>query len=154
MLSDIVIDTNVLVHAQNPSVERFVESRNLLNMLLACATMLCVDEGFNFNQTENRSFIGLEYLKHLTPGSVSFQFVVSLASNGRIKRLPKNAVQQSKKIINQLIRKQSDRIFLSVACNSSDKTLISHDYEDFQIQKRKTLKQKLGVIILAANECM
>ena len=56
MIDDIVIDTNVLVHAQNPNEKRFVDTTNLIKIILDSNTSLCVDEGFN----EICKFFGIE----------------------------------------------------------------------------------------------
>src|SRR5438132_1342858 len=46
MLPDIVIDTNVLCHADNPYEPRCAASRMLVLRLLEVPAQLCVDEGF------------------------------------------------------------------------------------------------------------
>jgi len=67
MLVDIVLDTNVLMHAENSQEARCEQSGNLLQAPKICTTKLCVDEGFDLNESRNRSQIGSEYLKHLRP---------------------------------------------------------------------------------------
>jgi hypothetical protein len=153
MLADVVIDTNVLMHAQNPAEERCADSRRLLESLLAAATMLCVDEGFADSEAANRSHIGTEYLQTLRAGSLPLVIIAVLGTQGRIRQVPKCTPQRVAKRINQLLRNKADRIFLSVAFNSGEKTLVSHDYKDFQVPKRRDIAGELGVNVTEAGPC-
>lgn len=154
MLTDITIDTNVMLHAQNPDEQRSSESNTLLQNMLKSQTFLCVDEGFHVDELRNSSFIGKEYLDKLRIGSLGYAVVAKLGSEFRIKPLPRLAPRPQKKKINQLIRNKRDRIFLSVAFNSEDQKLVSHDYNDFQESKRLTIRTELSVDIIDANECL
>jgi hypothetical protein len=97
MLVDIVLDTNVLMHAENSQEARCEQSGNLLQALKICTTKLCVDEGFDLNESRNRSQIGSEYLKHLRPGAVGFELVAYLARTLRIKYVPRRVPQIASK---------------------------------------------------------
>lgn len=153
MLNDIVIDTNVLLHSQNPNEQRFVDSNKLIIKILNATTDLCVDEGFNDIEANNRSFIGAEYLNNINPGSTVFSFIVELGHQGRIKQLKRRASNLIHNKINQLIRNRTDRVFLNVAYNSIDRILVSHDFKDFQVLKRQKIKSELSIHVLEALEC-
>jgi len=91
MISDVVIDTNVLVHADNPMEARSAASRSLLQGLLGVNTVLCVDEGYDPDEPRNRSRIGSEYRQNLRFGSLGLAVLVHLAGQGRIRTLPRRA---------------------------------------------------------------
>jgi len=154
MLSDIVIDTNVLLHAQDPNETRFENSSNLINKILEENTSLCIDEGFSENESKNKSIIGREYLYNLQPGSIGQNLIVQLALQQRIKQLTKRAPERIVRKINQIIRNKIDRVFLNVAYNSDEKTLVSHDYTDFRITKRQFILTELQIKVIEACDCL
>ncbi len=154
MLSDIVIDTNVLLHAQNPNETRFENSSNLINKILEENTSLCIDEGFSEDESKNKSIIGCEYLSNLQPGSIGQNLIVQLALQQRIKQLTKRAPERIVRKINQIIRNKIDRVFLNVAYNSDEKTLVSHDYTDFNISKREFILTDLQTHVISACDCL
>ncbi len=151
MIPDVVIDTNVLVHAGNPDQTYFEDAVNFLNKFMKKLTLICVDEGFDIDETKNKSLIGNEYLNHLRFGSFGYIVIFQLASRLRIKECSRNAVASKRKLINQMIRKPRDRTFLRVASNSDSEVLVSHDYEDFSVPKRRELRRKINVHILSAE---
>ena len=66
MLNDVVVDTNVLVHAQNPNEQRFEDSTNLVDTILNSNTDLCVDEGFNEKEAKTKAQLPLNILINYT----------------------------------------------------------------------------------------
>lgn len=149
---DIVLDTCTLVHADNPKCEYYQYSVELINKMFQNTTLVTVDDGFTFDESTNQSYIGLEYIKHLKPGTLGYALVVHLATNLRISFVSNVIPNQQKNYIEQIIRNKKDRMFLRVALNSDEKTLASHDYTDYQKKKRKTIKSQLGVYIVTAEE--
>lgn len=150
---DIVIDTNVLAHASNPQEKRRAHAVSLISRLLDGSTHLCVDEGFRESESSNGSHIFAEYRRLLPPGSLGRAFVAKLAGSQRIKQLPRKAATSASQKINQLIAKRTDLLFVCVAYNSAEKLLISHDFVDFQLKKRKLIGKELGVAIVEAANC-
>ena len=143
MLDDLVVDTNVLVHADNPAEDRHADAVELLNILLEGSTSLCVDEGFDSVESADRSLIVGEYREHLTPVATGMQVLAHLARTGRVKIVPRTAPVAVRKQINQMIRDKRDRTFLVVAHNSSERVLCSHDYVDLASDKRKALRKSI-----------
>ena len=154
MLEDIVIDTNVLLHAQNPDELRFSDARQLIEQMLACTTSLCIDRGFDISPGQNQSKIGAEYLEKLQPGSLGFVLIVSLVESFRLKQINRLPPRDISRAINQLIRKPRDRTFLGVSYNSTERLLVSHDYQDFQQAKRVSIRRDLGVNVIDAATCL
>jgi hypothetical protein len=149
---DIVVDSNVLSHAQNPEADYFDDSRVLLEKLTAATTLLCMDGRFAVNGG-NSSLIGQEYLQNVGFGGPAFAFLLSLMQNDRIKAVPVKVPYHVKKRVDLTVPNNArDRTFVRVAFNSVEKALVSHDYHDFTPDVRKTLRGQLGVVIEEAGE--
>src|SRR5713226_8398326 len=89
MLEDIVVDTNVLVHAGDSTELYFDPAERFLTTLKNTQTLICVDEGFDINESKNSSYIWHDYLQHLRAGSVGLVLVTLLATTGRVRILSK-----------------------------------------------------------------
>lgn len=148
---DLVVDTCTLVHA-NSKTKYQEYSIELINRLLLNQTLLIVDEGFDLNEESNRSYIGLEYIKHLAPGMLGHSLLQHLAASDRFKFVSNKVPNTTKNRIEQLIRNKKDRMFLRISLNSDEKKLVSHDYTDYQKNKRKTIKHEMDVAIIDASE--
>ncbi|WP_417196548.1 hypothetical protein [Bizionia sp.] len=151
-MADIVLDTCTLVHANDENSEHQESSIELITSMLGNDLNVAVDEGFDMIDSNNSSYIGLEYTKHLIPGMLGFSLIQTLAINGRFNFVPNKVIQGTKKYIDRIIKNKKDRHFLRVAFNSDDKLLISHDFTDYQVAKRKSIKKDIKVIILTATE--
>ncbi len=154
MLEDIVIDTNVLLHAQNPDEPRFSDARQLIEQMLECTTTLCIDRGFDISPAQNQSKIGAEYLDKLQPGSLGFALIVNLVESFRLKQTNRLPPRDISRAINQLISNRRDRTFVGVSYNSTERMLVSHDYRDFQQAKRAVIRRNLGVRVIDASTCL
>jgi hypothetical protein len=130
-MRDIVLDTCTLVHANN-SKSGYQEDS--------------IDERIN------NSYIGLEYIKHLTPGSLGYSLIQFAAINQRFEFVSNKVPNRIKNYIEQLIRNKKDRIFLRVTVNSIEKVLVSHDFTDYQKLKRKRIKRDIDVNIVEAKD--
>lgn len=149
---DIVIDTCTLKHANDPESKYFEHSVEFIDRMYNNQVSCTVDEGFSTIESENESYLGLEYIKHLQPGSLGYGLVAHLASNLRIDFVSNKIPNAIKNYIEQIIRNKKDRMFLRVTYNSTEKTLASHDFTDYQKKKRKTINKKLEVAIVTAEE--
>jgi predicted nucleic acid-binding protein len=144
MLADVVIDTNVLMHAANPQEPTRDEALSFLERLRTVKTSICVDKGFGMKGA-NTSRIGHEYRTHLTPGSPGYAFIVFVATNQRLKMLSGAVEVAIARKINQRVPKPSDRVFIRVAINSESKKLASHDFADFTRDTRQFLSKENGI---------
>jgi hypothetical protein len=145
MLDDLVVDTNVLMHADNPNEDRQADAAEMLEVLLASDTALVVDEGFHLDEGKNKSLIGAEYLRLLQPLSTGYRVLAALASNGRVTFTDLSLDAAVRKRINQLVRNKRDRTFLRGACKSAEHVLCSHDYQDLAQSKRRSIKKELDI---------
>ncbi len=152
MPTDLVVDTNVLVHANNPEELRQEYSINLINYLLSSTEVICIDEGFDFNEAVNSSYIGYEYLLNLKNGMLGYTLISILAQTKRISEISRNTSSHVTKAINQCTVNKHDRVFIKVTINSNNKVLISHDFMDFDTNKRKHLKKTFKIDVLVAED--
>ena len=154
MLADIVIDTNVLMHADDPRQGNRDAIVKLFGIMKTKTTALCVDEGFDLNEAKNKSYIAAEYLKWLTFGGLGFGLVAYLASNGRVKFTTRKVSVQTRNVINQASSDNTDRVFIQVALNSEEKAIASHDKKNFNKKAVRKLKNDLGVFVGDASEIL
>lgn len=152
MLADIVIDTNVFLHAVNNIEPRQQSCILMLNLLNDGTTQLCVDEGFSLEESKNRSHIGQEYITHLRAGSIGYALVGHLARSGRVSILPRRVPATVSRHITTQIRKGPDRTYVYVAYNSMGKTFASHDFNDIPTTVRTRIQRAIAVRIVDAAE--
>lgn len=151
-IDDIVVDTNVLMHASNPQEPRFDAAKNFLERFVQVHTCLCVDEGFDIDESRNRSLIGGEYLDRLSPGTIGYAVISMLALDGRLSMVPTRVADPVRRKINQMIGNSRDRTFVRVAVNSGGRVLVSHDYSDFPVPIRNKINLELGVLVEDASD--
>lgn len=149
---DIVIDTNIFCHADNRVVRFHASSKSFLFRLSKSDTLLCIDEGFDPDEAKNRSFIASEYYNNLKWNSFGYSILLKIINNKLYKLILKSQYKRHKRKARQYLRNKTDRIFLCVTLESNRRLMISNDFIDFQISKRKRLKKDLEVIILASNQ--
>ena len=152
MLKDIVIDTNVLMHADNVSSGRDKEAVGLLVAMLSSKTVLCLDVASGGKDDPDSSLIRQEYSDSLDGGGLGSHFVTQMVNEGRISYVSREVQAGVGRWINQRIRNKRDRTFVRAAINSSEKVLASHDYLDFGASMRKDLSKHIQVDVLDAGE--
>lgn len=151
VLNDIVIDTNVLEHADSGVPGAGKDAITFLQALLSKSTALRVDPGFSSDRSRNQSLIVGEYFQRLLPIGFSATVLQILFSSGRVKACPRRAPAPVEKRIRAMVRNKRDRTFLNVAHNSSERLLVSHDRTDFHPSKRTTIRRTTGVRIEEAS---
>jgi hypothetical protein len=153
-LDDLVVDTNVLMHVDDPRQDHQEDAIALLQKLSAAATALCVDEGFDMDPAVNTSLIGGEYLQLLTGAHTALAIIAHMFASDRIRTVRRKVPQATKKSIEQCVRKKRDRTFIAVAHNSAEGILCSHDFEDMQKKKRNHIRRATGVQIVLADKAV
>jgi len=152
MLSDVVIDTNVFIHAQNPAEKRSLAAKDFLESLLEVTTELCVDGLFNLN-SPHLSKIAHEYLTMIPPIGLGYAILVRLLQSGRVKmNVSTNLPPEKRRLVVRLVRDPRDKTFVYVAFNSEDTILTSHDWVDFPERVREIIRKQLLVTIEEASE--
>lgn len=105
MLEDLVIDTNVLMHANNSKEERQEDTIKFLKKLLASDTFICVDEGFDPDEAKNKSKIIGEYYQYLAVGSFGH---VKVAFNSKDKMFVSHDVAHFSPEVKKELHKKLD----------------------------------------------
>jgi len=152
MIDDIVIDTNILVHADNHEEPRQEHCIAIIEKIYSSEQFLCMDEGFDVIESKNSSFIGYEYMKHLRFGMQGYALILKLVQEDRLRFVSKKIPATVNNKINRTGIKKSDRIFVKVTFNSDNKILVTHDYEDFTTKVRGIIKNEIGVNVYDADE--
>lgn len=153
MLSDLVIDTNVLLHASDPDNPNFVCAKGFLETLLSVSSVLRVEKGFSSDRARNRSYIMGEYLDFLRAGTLGMAVIQTLAAKERIKGVERTVDEREAKKVRQKVYDKTDRIFVKVALNTDERVLVSHDFMHFPLHVRSSLKRDIGVSIIDCNIC-
>ena len=154
MLRDIVIDTNVFLHAHDSRLTCSGDANRVLTILRQSTTYLCIDEGFDTNPARNASLIGGEYLEHFHHGSVPFAIITELAGAQRLLPVSKKVHPSIGRKINQILRDPRDRTFLKVSINSVNRFFCCHDFIDFSPAKRSSIKRDFDVNIKTEAETL
>jgi len=150
-LTDVVIDTNIFVHAGNPDVEHFDGATKFLKEVLDSETVICVDK----NKNEYPGKILYEYRDKIRGQHFGSNVFSKLLQQGRFVNVERKIPLREKKILLGLINKrgsQTDKIFVIVAYNSGEKILVSHDFGDFSRDTRGKLKKYLGVEVPCSGQ--
>jgi hypothetical protein len=152
VLKDVVIDTNVLAHADNPNESRQAASIAMIEGLLPAHTMVAIDEGLSLDEGQNKSRIWAEYKSKIPPTcALASYFLQQILSTERLQETPAKVDVAVAKKINQMIAKASDRVFLRVAINTAEKLLVSHDFNDFAESKRADIRKRMNVTVCDAS---
>src|SRR4051812_34533316 len=106
------------MHADDARQAHQLEAQALLQDLLEGEAMLCVDDGFDIDESKNRSLIGGEYAERLTAAHTATAVIAALFSKGKVRFVSRTTPVPVKKTLEQTVRKKRDRTFLAVAYNS------------------------------------
>lgn len=151
-MTEIVIDTNVFVHAHNNAAPEHDDAKFLCSLIRGAETVLCVDDGFSLNETQNNSRIGREYLDHLRSGTIGFETVALLARTGRVRFVTSKIAASEARWLNQKIpHNPTDRIFVRVTYNTADRLFVSHDRHDFPDEVRESLRARWSLRVVGAD---
>lgn len=151
MAIDVVIDTNVLMHAHDSRQPCQNDCIELIELMLSCETHICLDEGYDWCESKNRSKIMSEYKNYIYHGTLGHALLITLAQNQRIKMVSSKVNSSTSKIIQKNVMDITDRCFVKVAANSNDRTLISHDYAAINKERRLSIKSEISVHIIDAK---
>ncbi|WP_137769518.1 hypothetical protein [Brachybacterium sp. SGAir0954] len=149
---DIVIDTNVLSHADNPASPLQANASELLGWMRDSAVKWVLDDNGKSQPDPHTSLLFAEYRETLPPGGVGLQLLIFCLANGRVvfANRPDDALRKE---IRKLIPKnRKDQVVLGAAAGSRDRLLASNDYADFTSVVRKVLHKKHSIDVVAVDE--
>lgn len=143
-MQDIVIDTNVWAHAGNAQEPRQSSAIALIEALLATATLVCVDSGFDAVESRNRSQIWSEYLARIPEATLGRLALANLLQAGRIREVARQVNPHAARKIRNAVHDPTDRVFVKVALNTVEQVLVSHDTAAFTPSAKLQLSE-LGI---------
>ena len=154
LAAQIVIDTNVILHADNPVSGYQSDSKNFLDRFLTKGCYrLALDRSPPLGRQHNESQILQEYSEHVTyVSSFGHYFLIEVLKRSWFDVVGRTNDRREKKIIIQEVSDKVDRIFLRVTCMTNSRKLVTHDFDDFPMQKRERLAEALQVRFLTARE--
>ena len=151
---DVVVDTNIWLHANNPTVDTFAAALEFVRTLLRSSTVLCFDTGVSLTEACNRSRILSEYLAQIKGSGVGKKILEELLQSGRWTDVSGKVTNAQRKVIDQNVPDKRDRVFAKVATNSKSQSLISHDKKAFRTKCKAQLQQKCGVRVSTCSEVL
>ena len=170
MANDIIIDTCVMIHAERGCPENPRHQQHALQLLKLLNASDDIEILFDLNSKRpitalsistlpsDYSLLFYEYRKHLDASGLGMQLLQALLAGGRVAflRISEYISNSDRITAISLIKgtKPTDRKVLQLACISRSRTLVTHDFEDFQAGKRATIKKQLNVIVLTAKQAL
>ena len=146
--TDLVIDTNILVHASNGNGPYHKSSIQIVDWLRDSDVSIVLDDTGKAKPDPSTSVLYSEYRRHLTPTTLGWIVVSHLMRTGRASFVARPN-QAAKKSIEQILpRNKQDRAVLGAAHSSVDKLLLTNDWDDFDQAARKACRKDLRVSVL------
>lgn len=149
---DIVVDTNVLVHAANAANEHYDASVALLRAVIDSDTQLCFELGAAAVEAANRSRILSEYWEYVPSSSFPAIVLATLLQRGQWHCVVHQVPDGVRRCINQHVFDPTDRIFARVAHNSIEHVLVTHDGAAFPPGSCDVLRRHCGLTVLPAEQ--
>lgn len=149
---DLVIDTNVLAHCLNEDFPSHSSAREVVYWMHDCSAKWVLDNTGKNRPDPHTSVLYKEYCDTLPLDSVPL-LVLELCLETQRVEFSDRVAQEVKKTIARLVpRNSNDQKVLGASVGSSDRVLVSNDYDDFPVSVRKTVLKKLGVSIVSSGE--
>ncbi len=151
-MPDIVVDTNVWVHATDRGDGLLSDdAAAFVVRLLESRTSICVDPGACIPATATTSRIWAEYRDQqlLNPARAEYFVLAALYSDQRVTEVAPRTNTRYTKVLRRLIYDKDDRIFVRVAVETNDQTLVSNDGDYLEHCTKREFRRALGVTLCA-----
>ncbi|TWS17833.1 type II toxin-antitoxin system VapC family toxin [Tsukamurella asaccharolytica] len=150
---DIVLDTNVLSHAENSTFEHHDSAKCILEWMRGSSTLWVVDNTGKSKPDPKTSLLFAEYRATLQPMGAPLQLFTMCLLTGRVV-FAERPNQANRSRIRKLIpRNNKDQAVLGAALDAEDQVLVSNDLDDFSPNVRDTIRKVLGVNVVHTQEC-
>ncbi|WP_282858230.1 hypothetical protein [Pseudoclavibacter helvolus] len=149
---DIILDTNVLSHADNPASPNQVSALQVVSWMRDTSALWVLDDNGKSAPDPWTSVLYLEYQETLPPQGASITLFLACLQSGRIKFSPRPNHVDRKAIEKLVPRNKRDRAVLGAAHGSESKILVSNDLSDFSEKVRKSALKELGVSVLHSED--
>lgn len=144
---DIVLDTNVLSHADNPGSSHQLSAQRVLDWMRGCEVYWVLDDNGKSQPDPHTSQLYLEYRQTLPPMGAAIQLFAACLAGGRVRFAPRPAQTVRDNIRRLVPRNKKDQVILGAAAGATDKVMISNDESDFPKSVRKKALTQLAVTI-------
>lgn len=149
----VVIDTNVMAHAENSSNVNHLTAFAVVTWLRDHASMLLIlDDQGKAKPDPSTSVLYSEYRSTLDPQGFALTLVTALLAGGRVDFAERPDRRTREAIAGLVPRNKPDRAVLGAACGCDDRTLVSNDYVDFPHEVREQCRTQFSVEIIDSDE--
>lgn len=149
MPADLVVDTNVFMHAGNPHSRFFQGALAFVKALQASNVPICLDKQNAVSSPSNlASLIWAEYERKMKTPTYGMGVLAALQASQRVRWVSRDVGAVINRRIRRLVPNNTrDKTFLRVAYNSVAHILVSDDSRDFSIVVRGKVQKELSVRI-------
>ncbi|MCR2819058.1 hypothetical protein NQ166_09490 [Microbacterium sp. zg.Y1090] len=149
---DVVLDTNVLSHAENTGAIQRASAVAVLDWMRNSQVRWVLDDQGKAAPDPKTSLLFQEYRATLSPQSASLRLLIEFLSYQRVVFAPRPG-QAIRASIRRLIPGNvNDRAVLGAAHGTSDRVLVSNDTTDFSDAVRDAVWGELEVNIITSAE--
>ncbi len=150
--NDIVVDTNVLSHAHNPSAPSHESALGVVQWIASSGVLWILDDQGKGAPDPSTSVLFSEYNSTLPPQSFALVLLTAFLAGGRVKFAPRPGHADRKAIQKLVSRNTNDQAILGATIGCSNRVLISNDEDDFSEKVRASAKRAWGAAILLSDE--
>lgn len=149
---DVVLDTNVLSHADNGNAAEHATALAVLGWMDDSeVTWVLDDQGKNAPDPQT-SVLYAEYRATLAPQGFAISVFIRCLGFGRVAFSPRPDREMRAKLRALVPANVKDQAVLGAAVGSTNKVLVSNDLRDFSPAVRATADSALDVLILDSGE--
>jgi hypothetical protein len=150
--ADVVLDTNVLSHAENSGAPQQQSAVAVLDWLRESSVRWVLDDQGKAAPDPKTSLLFQEYRATLSPQSPSLRLLIEFLSFQRVSFAPRPGQTVRDSIRRLVPGNVNDRAVLGAAHGTTDRVLVSNDTSDFSESVRDAVWEQLEVNIITSLE--
>lgn len=145
---DVVVDTNVLAHADDPKKATSQASQQLLLFIKESELKWVLDDQGKKAPNPETSLLHAEYRNTIVEMGFSATVFAFLLRTNRVIFAPRPGEQVRKAIRKLVPANKGDQAVLGAAVGSTDGVLVSNDFGDFTAAVRTSVLKELSVTVV------
>ncbi|MFK4483636.1 hypothetical protein [Curtobacterium sp. AB7] len=149
---DVVLDTNVLSHAENAGSSFQETAFAVLEWLRNADARWVLDDQGKDAPNPHTSLLFQEYRATLSPQSPALRMLIEFLSFQRVIFAARPGKELRDSIRELVPRNVKDRAVLGAACGSENRVLVSNDMTDFSTGVRDAVWDQFEVNIVTSDE--
>ena len=150
--TDVVLDTNVLSHADNAGSAHQATALTVLAWVRDSSVAWVLDDQGKAAPDPKTSLLYSEYHNTLAPQGLALALFTFLLQAERVRFAARPGQDVQKKLQTLVPRNKCDRAVLGAAHGTVDQVLVTNDYDDFPSAIRGAVKKQLGVEVIDSDE--